>query len=139
MPLTAMRLACAGSFSPSARLISAFMPTPKPTANEISRFCIGNASETAVSAFSLILDTNTLSTTLYSAWTSIEIIIGTAMDSSSLLTGITPILFSAWSVSSKISSPLYKFNHRLSHIFYIVNPHFAQKTRIFDTSDASIS
>ena len=39
-------------------------------------------------------ETNTLSTTLYMAWTSMEIIMGTAMPASSLPTGMTPILFS---------------------------------------------
>ncbi len=50
--------------------------------------------ETAVRAAWLIMDTKTLSTMLYSAWTSMEMIIGRDMDISSLLMGITPILFS---------------------------------------------
>ena len=43
-------------------------------------------------------ETKTLSTTLYRACTSIDSIMGIDMLSSSLLTGITPILFSlgAW-------------------------------------------
>jgi len=61
----------------------------------IIRFCAGNARETAVKAFSLICATNILSTMLYNACTSIEIIMGNAMEINSLLTGITPILFSS--------------------------------------------
>ena len=48
----------------------------------------------AVSAFSLTRATNMESTMLYSAMTSIDAIIGTLMFTSSLPTGMTPILFS---------------------------------------------
>ena len=40
------------------------MPTPVPEAKEISAFCMGNASVTAVRASSESLATNMLSTTL---------------------------------------------------------------------------
>ena len=50
--------------SPNARDKSAFTPTAVPLATPIIRFCAGNASDTAVSACSLIRLTNTLSTTL---------------------------------------------------------------------------
>ena len=39
-------------------------------------------------------DTNTLSTMLYMDWASMEIMMGTAMDSTSWGTGMTPSLFS---------------------------------------------
>ena len=65
----------------------------------------GKAIDTAVSASSQIRETKILSTMLYSACTSMEIIIGTAIDSSSLFSGIVPILFSR-RVSSGISSLL---------------------------------
>ena len=60
-------------------------------------FCTGNASETAVSAqlsTSEIRETNTLSTTLYSACTSMESAMGSAMFQSSFPIGMTPMLFS---------------------------------------------
>jgi len=64
-----------------------------PTA--IITFCSENARETAVSALSLTWDTNTESTTLYSACTSIEIIIGTLSLISRGLMGMVPMMFSA--------------------------------------------
>ena len=47
-----------------------------------------------LAACSLIMATKMLSTMLYRAWTSMEIIMGTDMLTSSLPTGMTPILFS---------------------------------------------
>jgi hypothetical protein len=70
------------------------MPTQVPAAAAIIRLCIGKASDTAVRAFSLIFATKILSTTLYSACTSIEITIGRDIVINSRLTGIVPILFS---------------------------------------------
>ena len=93
-PLVAARLARSKSFAPSALDSSAFIPTPVPVATAIIRFWIGKASDTAVSASSLMRATNIESTMLYSAWISIEIIMGSDMLISSLPTGITPILFS---------------------------------------------
>ena len=40
------------------------MPTAVPEPKAIIRFCSGNASDTAFNAFSLMRETNTLSTTL---------------------------------------------------------------------------
>ena len=94
IPCTAILSASSCLPSPNALESSALVPTPTPPATPIIRFCIGNAIETAVSASSLILATNILSTILYSACTSIDIIIGRAILISSLLTGIVPILFS---------------------------------------------
>ena len=51
-------------FSPSDLDNNELIPTPVPDARAIIRFCIGNASVTAVRAFSLILATKMLSTTL---------------------------------------------------------------------------
>ena len=93
-PLLAIKLARSWFLSPKERETSALIPTPVPVPMAIIRFCAGNARETAVKAFSLICATNILSTMLYNACTSIEIIMGNAMEINSLLTGITPILFS---------------------------------------------
>ena len=81
-------------FSPKDRDKRALMPTAVPAPTAIIRFWRGKAKLTALRAFSLMRETNTLSTTLYSAWTSMEIIMGMAMPASSLPTGRTPILFS---------------------------------------------
>ena len=96
-PLTAARLAALGFFSPRERDSRALTPTQVPADTAISRFWMGNAMDTAVRAAWLIMDTNTLSTILYRACTSIEIIMGRDMDISSLLMGMTPILFS-WDI-----------------------------------------
>ena len=66
-----------------------------PVARPIIRFCAGKLKETAESASSLTMLTKMLSTTLYSACTSIEIISGTDMFNTSFPMGMTPILFSA--------------------------------------------
>ena len=71
------------------------MPTAVPAPTAIIRLWSGKASPTALKAFSLMRETNTLSTTLYNACTSMEIIIGRDMFSTSLPTGMVPILFSA--------------------------------------------
>ncbi|CRH94145.1 Uncharacterised protein [Chlamydia trachomatis] len=63
-------------FSPKLLDNSEFEPTAAPIAKLIIKFCIGNAIETAVNAFSSIIDTNFESTILYKACISIEIIIG---------------------------------------------------------------
>ena len=75
------------------------MPTPVPVATAIIRFCTGKARLTALRAFSLIRETKMLSTTLYSAWTSMESMMGTEMLKSSWLMGMTPILFSVGFIS----------------------------------------
>ena len=67
-------------------------PVPEPTATII--VWSGNARVTAVSACSLICETNMLSTMLYRACTSMESIMGSDMVMISLFTGMTPILFS---------------------------------------------
>ena len=74
-------------------------PTPVPEATAIIRFWIGKASDTAVSAFSLMRDTKMLSTTLYNACTSIERIIGSDIVKRSFGIGMTPILFSSLGIS----------------------------------------
>ena len=66
-----------------------------PAASEIIKFWAGKASDTAVSDASLTQLTNTLSTMLYSACTSMEAIMGRDMFQMSLETGMTPSLFSA--------------------------------------------
>ena len=74
--------------------MTALMPTPIPTATDSTRFCSGNARDTAVSASRLIRATKMLSTMLYIDWMSIERIGGTAIESSSRNTGRVPIGFS---------------------------------------------
>ena len=66
-----------------------------PVAKPIIRFCAGKARFTALKASRLIRLTNMLSTMLYSACTSIEMMMGSDIVTTSLPTGITPILFSA--------------------------------------------
>ena len=70
------------------------IPTPVPEPRAIIRFCSGKARVTAVRASSLRRATKMLSTTLYRACTSMEIIIGSDMEMISCLTGMVPILFS---------------------------------------------
>ena len=82
------------SFSPRVLDRNALIPTAVPTATAIIRLWIGNARDTARSAYSLILETKMLSTILYSACTSMEIIIGRDIEISNLSMGMTPILFS---------------------------------------------
>ncbi len=94
MPFSAVEFADLWSFSPRHRESQAFTPTPVPTPTAIIRFCQGNARDTAVRASSLRLATKIESTTLYSACTSMETIMGTDMETSSRFTGWTPILFS---------------------------------------------
>ncbi len=94
IPCLATSFALSNFFSPSALDINALKPTPSPEKTPIIRFCIGNAVDTAVSPSMLNLDTNTLSTTLYIAWNSMEIIIGSDIDIRSFPSDITPILFS---------------------------------------------
>ena len=59
-----------------------------------------NASDTAVRALSLTWDTNTESTTLYSACTSMEIIIGMLSLSKSGLISMVPMMFSRTSAGA---------------------------------------
>ena len=94
IPAPAARSAISCFFSPRERESSALMPTAVPAPTAIIRLWRGNARPTALKAFSLRRETNTLSTMLYSACTSMEIIMGTAIPASSLPTGRTPILFS---------------------------------------------
>ena len=93
-PLLAALETLLSSFAPSARESTALRPTPRPAASATIKFCTGKAMLRAVSAFSLTRATNMESTMLYSAMTSMEAIIGTLMFTSSLPTGMTPILFS---------------------------------------------
>ena len=95
-PFVAARRTPFSSFAPSARESTALRPTPRPAATAIIRFCTGKAMLSAASAFSLMRATNIESTTLYSACTSMESIIGRLMLASSLPTGMTPILFSVF-------------------------------------------
>ena len=104
MPTLATRSAVFWSLAPREREIRALMPTPVPPATAIIRVWRGKARETADRAFSLIWATKMLSTMLYRAWTSIEIIMGTDILKSSLPTGMTPILFSVGGVLSGLFS-----------------------------------
>ena len=64
IPFRAVSCAAFIFFSPRLRDSRAFTPTLVPTAMAIIRFCRGNASDTAVRAFSLICATKILSMTL---------------------------------------------------------------------------
>ena len=74
--MLAARSARSCSLAPRDRESRAFIPTVVPAHTAIIRFCNGKARDTAVRAFSLSRETKTLSTMLYSAWTSMEIIMG---------------------------------------------------------------
>ena len=69
-------------------------PTPVPTPTAIMTFCSENASETAVRALSLTWDTKIESTTLYSACTNMDTIMGTLSLTSSGLMFMVPMMFS---------------------------------------------
>ncbi len=94
MPFSAVALARRWFFSPRLLLRRALTPTPVPTPTAIITFCSEKASDTAVRALSLTWDTNTESTTLYSACTSMEIIMGTLSLTSSGLMSMVPMIFS---------------------------------------------
>ena len=85
--------------APSARPIRALTPTAVPVARPIIRFWAGKANETAVSACSLTRLTNTLSTMLYRACTSMDAMMGRDIFQISLEMGMTPSLFSSGKVS----------------------------------------
>ena len=84
--------------------MSELIPTPLPTDKATIMSCMGFTSETAVSASSLSLDTNILSTTLYMAFMVIDKIAGHAMFMSSLPMGMVPILFSSSICSCRSNS-----------------------------------
>ena len=100
MPFSAVALARLWFFSPRLLLSRAFTPTPVPTPTAIMTFCSEKASDTAVRALSLTWDTNTESTTLYSACTSMEIIIGMLSFSKSGLISMVPMIFSRTSAGA---------------------------------------
>ena len=100
MPFSAVALARLWFFSPRLLLSRAFTPTPVPTPTAIMTFCSEKASDTAVRALSLTWDTNTESTTLYSACTSMEIIIGMLSLSKSGLISMVPMMFSRTSAGA---------------------------------------
>ncbi len=56
------------------------IPTPNPMAAALIRFCTGYTRDRAVMASSLIWATKKLSTMLYREFTSMEMIMGRAMD-----------------------------------------------------------
>ena len=76
--------------SPRRREIRLLIPTPRPTDRAIISVCTGKARDTAVRASALYLATKMLSTTLYRACTSMEIIIGTEILGTSCFMGISP-------------------------------------------------
>ena len=87
MPWVAAISAFLRSPAPRYRATMALMPIPKPMAMALVKFWMGNTSERAVMASSLICATNRLSTMLYRELTSMEITLGSAMDNSSGSTG----------------------------------------------------
>ena len=75
--------------APRYSAIMALMPIPKPMAMALAKFWIGNTSDNAVMASSLMRATNRLSTMLYRLFTSMEITLGSAMDTNSGSTGFS--------------------------------------------------
>ena len=108
-PLMATALARCWSLAPRAWPIRALTPTAVPVARPIIRFWAGNARDTAVSACSHTRDTNTLSTMLYRACTSIDAMMGRDMLMMSLEMGMVPNLFS---FSMGLLSPPYESVHK---------------------------
>ena len=94
MPLMAILSARLPSPAPSARPSRALTPTAVPVARPIIRFWAGKASVTAVRACSLTCETNTLSTILYRACTSIDAMMGRDIFQISLEMGMIPSLLS---------------------------------------------
>ena len=80
---------------------------PNPIATAFMKFCIGNTSERAVMAFSPIFATKKLSMILYREFTSIDMTMGSDMDSISGKTGFSFIksLFIKYSLSINIKKP----------------------------------
>ena len=114
-PITARKMPFWAAFwasfwlcSPRERESRALTPTQVPEETAIIRLWIGKARDTALRAYSLTLDTKMLSTILYSACNSMDIIIGRDMDRSSLFTDMTPILFSAFFSFCICISSLYQ-------------------------------
>ena len=93
-PFTATVSARFCCLAPKARPMRALTPTAVPADREIIRFWAGNARDTAVSDASLTQETNTLSTMLYRACTSMEAMMGRDISQMSFFMGITPSLFS---------------------------------------------
>ena len=106
---SAILLARSKFFSPRLLERAALTPTPVPVATAIIRFWAGNARDTAVSACSHTRDTNTLSTMLYRACTSIDAMMGRDMLMMSLEMGMVPNLFS---FSMELLSPPYESVHK---------------------------
>ncbi len=96
------------------------MPTPVPEAIAIISVWMGNARDTAVSASSLSLATNILSTILYRACTSMEIIMGKDIVISKRGTGMIPILFSCMETSFVFGSDI-KITHSFHFILAIIS------------------
>ena len=89
MPWVAAVSAFWRSPAPRYSAIMALMPMPKPMAMALAKFWMGNTSERAVMASSLMRATNRLSTMLYRLFTSMEMTLGSAMDTSSGSTGFS--------------------------------------------------
>ena len=110
------------SFAPNALAAQAFKPIPKPQDTAIIKFCSGKAMDTAVKASSLTLATYILSTILYKACISIEIIGGTDMEIKRGMTFFVPIAFSVFSISPT-SSFYFRTLYRIAIERKFVNPH----------------
>lgn len=79
--------ACFRSPAPMQRAQTADTPIEAPTEIAVTTCCIGNASETEVSACSEMRATNIESTMLYMAWMKKETIIGRLIFNRTLWTG----------------------------------------------------
>ena len=88
-PWVAAVSAFSRSPAPRYSAIMALMPMPKPMAMALEKFWMGNTRLKAVMASSLMRATNRLSTMLYRLFTSMEITLGSAIESSSGSTGFS--------------------------------------------------
>ena len=89
IPCVAAVFAFLKFFAPSWKDICALIPTPKPIAIALIKFCTGYTRDNAVMASSLIFATKKLSTMLYSEFTSMDSTIGRAIDANSGSTGFS--------------------------------------------------
>ena len=99
-PCRAAQSASSCMRAPRRRAMSELTPTAVPTAMAMTSCWSGNTSETAVRASCEYLATKMLSTMLYSALISMEIMAGSAMEKIRGTIFCVPILFWDWSMNS---------------------------------------
>ena len=108
IPLPATLFTCSLLFSPRFLESNVFSPIPVPTPIAIIKIWIGNANVKAwfaIAPCSPMFVTNMLSTTLYNACRTMEIIIGNPIFQKSFFIGMSAILFC---LTFSITSSFYK-------------------------------